>query len=107
MWKELEKDDAVARDVYTDALGLLLRLDTRGKLDDGFQDRLEKLADSLTDKAMWYQDWLFDITTIWALSKVEKTSLAHELLEGLKSRTSAMNPKKQKLMQKAILVCSC
>jgi len=29
---------------------LLLRLDTRGKLDDGFQDRLEKLADSLTDK---------------------------------------------------------
>ncbi|AEE30780.1 Tetratricopeptide repeat (TPR)-like superfamily protein [Arabidopsis thaliana] len=104
MWKELEKDDAVARDVYTDALGLLLRLDTRGKLDDGFQDRLEKLADSLTDKAMWYQDWLFDITTIWALSKVEKTSLAHELLEGLKSRTSAMNPKKQKLMQKAILL---
>ncbi|CAA0245857.1 unnamed protein product [Arabidopsis thaliana] len=104
MWKELEKDDAVARDVYTDALGLLLRLDTRGKLDDGFQDRLEKLADSLTDKAMWYQDWLFDITTIWALSKVEKTSLAHELLEGLKSRTSAMKPKKQKLMQKAILL---
>ncbi|CAH2033806.1 unnamed protein product [Thlaspi arvense] len=103
MCKELEKDDAVAADVYMDALGLLLRLDTRDKL-DGFLDRLEMLADCLTDQAMWYQEWLFDITTIWALSKVGNTSRAHVLLEGLKYRTSHMSKKKQQLMKKAILL---
>ncbi|KAG7598171.1 Tetratricopeptide-like helical domain superfamily [Arabidopsis suecica] len=104
MCKELEKDDAVARDVYMDALGLLLRLDTRDKLDELFLDRLKILGNCLTDQAMWYQEWLFDITTIWALSKVGNTSLAHVLLEGLKSRTSDMSAKKQQLMQKAILL---
>ncbi|KAJ4871707.1 Tetratricopeptide repeat (TPR)-like superfamily protein [Raphanus sativus] len=101
MCKELEKEDAVATDVYMDALGLLLRLDTRDKLDE-FLDRLKILANCLTDQAMWYQEWLFDITIIWALSKVGNTSLAHLLLEGLKSRTSHMSKKKQQLMQKAI-----
>ncbi|CAE5958426.1 unnamed protein product [Arabidopsis arenosa] len=104
MCKELEKDDAVARDVYMDALGLLLRLDTRDKLDELFLDRLKILGNCLTDQAMWYQEWLFDITTIWALSKVGNTSLAYVLLEGLKSRTSDMSAKKQQLMQKAILL---
>ncbi|CAN8291658.1 unnamed protein product [Cochlearia groenlandica] len=101
MCKELEKDDAVATDVYIDALGLLLRLDTRDKLDD-FYDKLKILANCLTDQAMWYQEWLFDITTIWALSKVGNTSCAHVLLKGLKYRTSHMSKKKQQLMQKAI-----
>lgn len=99
--------------VYMDALGLLLRLDTRDELDE-FLDRLKILANCLTDQvnwficlfplhsyalllnndlcnfgfqAMWYQEWLFDITTIWALSKVGNTSQAHVLLEGLKSRS--------------------
>ncbi|XP_010477769.1 PREDICTED: tetratricopeptide repeat protein 38 [Camelina sativa] len=103
MCKELEKDDAVATDVYKDALGLLLRLDTRDKLDE-FLDRLKILANCLTDQAMWYQEWLFDITTIWALSKVGYTSQAYVLLEGLKSRTSDMSEKKQQLMQKAIVL---
>lgn len=103
MCKELEKEDAVATDVYMDALGLLLRLDTRDKQDE-FLDRLKILANCLTDEGMWYQEWLFDITIIWALSKVGNTSQAHVLLEGLKSRTSKMSKKKQQLMQKAIQV---
>ncbi|KAF3590207.1 hypothetical protein DY000_02023524 [Brassica cretica] len=101
MCKELEKEDAVATDVYMDALGLMLRLDTRDKLPE-FLDGLKVLADCLTDQKMWYQEWLFDITTIWALSKVGNTSQTHVLLEGLKSRTCNMNKKKQPLMQKAI-----
>uniref|UniRef100_M4D7E6 Uncharacterized protein n=1 Tax=Brassica campestris TaxID=3711 RepID=M4D7E6_BRACM len=92
MCKELEKEDAVATDVYMDALGLMLRLDTRDKLPE-FLDRLKVLADCLTDQ-------LFDITTIWALSKVGNSSQAHVLLEGLKSRTCNLNNKKQQLMQK-------
>ncbi|WZZ08562.1 hypothetical protein YC2023_094483 [Brassica napus] len=40
--------------------------------------------------------------TIWALAKVGETSMAHELLEGLKFRLSKMNKKKQQVMQKAI-----
>jgi hypothetical protein len=101
MCKELEKDDAVATDVYMDALGLLLRLDTRDQLDQ-FVDRLKILANFLTDQAMWYQEWLFDITTIWALSKVGNTSQGHVLLHGLKSRTFLMSEKKQQLMQRPI-----
>ncbi|CDY40285.1 BnaA07g09150D [Brassica napus] len=97
MCKELEKEDAV----YMDALGLMFRLHTRDKLPE-FLDRLKVLADCLTDQKMWYQKWLFDITTIWALSKVGNTSQAHVLLEGLKSRTCNLNNKKQQLMQRAI-----
>ncbi|KAF3574208.1 hypothetical protein F2Q69_00061274 [Brassica cretica] len=101
---EINKNDSWAHHcVYMDALGLLLRLDTRDKLDE-FLDRLKILANCLTDEEMWYQEWLFDITIIWALSKVGNTSQAHVLLEGLKSRTSKMSKKKQQLMQKAIQV---
>ncbi|KAG2320897.1 hypothetical protein Bca52824_014110 [Brassica carinata] len=100
--KELEKEDAVASDVYVDALGLLLRLDTRDKLANEFLDRLKILAGCLTDQAMWYQEWLYDITIVWALSKVGNTSRVHVLLKGLKSRTCNMSKKKQQLMQKAI-----
>ncbi|WZZ04189.1 hypothetical protein YC2023_090110 [Brassica napus] len=88
-------------EVYMDALGLMFRLHTRDKLPE-FLDRLKVLADCLTDQKMWYQKWLFDITTIWALSKVGNTSQAHVLLEGLKSRTCNLNNKKQQLLQKAI-----
>ncbi|CAA7023566.1 unnamed protein product [Microthlaspi erraticum] len=49
MCKELQKDDAVATDVYMDALRLLLRFDTRDKLDQ-FLDRLKILANCLTDQ---------------------------------------------------------
>lgn len=51
MCKELEKEDAVATDVYMDALGLMLRLDTRDKLPE-FLDGLKVLADCLTDQKM-------------------------------------------------------
>ncbi|KAG5388770.1 hypothetical protein IGI04_030311 [Brassica rapa subsp. trilocularis] len=47
-------------------------------------------------------DWQLDILIVWALAKVGETSMAHELLEGLKFRLSKMNKKKQQVMQKAI-----
>ncbi|XP_010552603.1 PREDICTED: tetratricopeptide repeat protein 38-like [Tarenaya hassleriana] len=101
IWKELEKHDAVAPDVYLEALGLLLRLDTRDQL-DGFEDRVKIVADYMTDQANWYDGWHLDILTIWALTKVGNASKARELLEGLKLLTSKMNKKKQQLMEKAI-----
>ncbi|KAL0800043.1 hypothetical protein Bca101_055218 [Brassica carinata] len=109
---EINKNDSWAHHcVYVDALGLLLRLDTRDKLANEFLDRLKILAGCLTDQAMWYQEWLYDITIVWALSKVGNTSRVHVLLKGLKSRstdsssfnrTCNMSKKKQQLMQKAI-----
>ncbi|CAH8253428.1 unnamed protein product [Arabidopsis lyrata] len=101
IWKELEKDDAVPPEVYLNALGLLLRLDVRDAL-DGFEDRLKNLAVRLTNQANWYLEWHLDILIVWALAKVGETSRAHELLEGLKSRLSRMNKKKQQVMQKGI-----
>ncbi|CAN7127569.1 unnamed protein product [Brassica rapa subsp. narinosa] len=89
MCKELEKEDAV----YMDALGLMLRLDTRDKLPE-ILDRLKVLADCLTDQVSNVYD------------KVGNTSQAHVLLESLKSRTCNLNNKKQQLMQKAIQVRS-
>ncbi|KAF2589144.1 hypothetical protein F2Q70_00038783 [Brassica cretica] len=85
--------------VYLNALGLFLRLDVRDVL-DCFKDRLELLAARLTDQANWYLDWQLDILIVWALAKVGETSMAHELLEGLKFRL--MNKKKQQVMQKGI-----
>nr|VDD03400.1 unnamed protein product [Brassica rapa] len=106
IWKELEKEDAIPPEVYLNALGLFLRLDVRDVL-DGFKDRLELLAARLTDQvshalANWYLDWQLDILIVWALAKVGETSMAHELLEGLKFRLSKMNKTKQQVMQKAI-----
>ena len=40
----------------------------------------------LTFQANWYLDWQLDILIVWALAKVGETSMAHELLEGLKFR---------------------
>ncbi|KAF3586886.1 hypothetical protein F2Q69_00030838, partial [Brassica cretica] len=34
-------------------------------------------------KAMWYQEWLFDITTIWALIKVGNISRLRQLAEAV------------------------
>ncbi|KAF3497973.1 hypothetical protein DY000_02053071 [Brassica cretica] len=99
IWKELEKEDAIPPEVYLNALGLFLRLDVRDVL-DCFKDRLELLAARLTDQANWYLDWQLDILIVWALAKVGETSMAHELLEGLKFRL--MNKKKQQVMQKGI-----
>ncbi|RID49869.1 hypothetical protein BRARA_H00636 [Brassica rapa] len=101
IWKELEKEDAIPPEVYLNALSLFLRLDVRDVL-DGFKDRLELLAARLTDQANWYLDWQLDILIVWALAKVGETSMAHELLEGLKFRLSKMNKTKQQVMQKAI-----
>ncbi|XP_010551491.1 PREDICTED: tetratricopeptide repeat protein 38 isoform X2 [Tarenaya hassleriana] len=101
IWKELEKSDAVPPEVYLNALGMILRLDVRDSL-DGFEDRLKILSDRLTDQACWYLEWHLDILTIWALTKVGETSKAQKLLDGLKFRTSRMNKKKRKLMQKGI-----
>ncbi|KAL0650029.1 hypothetical protein Bca4012_092720 [Brassica carinata] len=101
IWKELEKEDAIPPEVYLNALGLFLRLDVRDVL-DGFKDRLELLAARLTDQANWYLDWQLDILIVWALAKVGETSMARELLEGLKFRLSKMNKKKQQVMQKGI-----
>ncbi|CAN7131814.1 unnamed protein product [Brassica rapa subsp. narinosa] len=98
IWKELEKEDAIPPEVYLNALGLFLRLDVRDVL-DGFKDRLELLAARLTDQV---SHALLDILIVWALAKVGETSMAHELLEGLKFRLSKMNKKKQQVMQKAI-----
>ncbi|CAN6802839.1 unnamed protein product [Brassica oleracea var. botrytis] len=94
IWKELEKEDAIPPEVYLNALGLFLRLDVRDVL-DGFKDRLELLAAQVSHA-------LLDILIVWALAKVGETSMAHELLEGLKFRLSKMNKKKQQVMQKGI-----
>ncbi|CDY44963.1 BnaA08g06630D [Brassica napus] len=101
IWKELEKEDAIPPEVYLNALGLFLRLDVRDVL-DGFKDRLELLAARLTDQVSHALDWQLDLLIVWALAKVGETSMAHELLEGLKFRLSKMNKKKQQVMQKAI-----
>uniref|UniRef100_M4F6M2 Uncharacterized protein n=1 Tax=Brassica campestris TaxID=3711 RepID=M4F6M2_BRACM len=100
IWKELEKEDAIPPEVYLNALGLFLRLDVRDVL-DGFKDRLELLAARLTDQTRANRS-LSDILIVWALAKVGETSMAHELLEGLKFRLSKMNKTKQQVMQKAI-----
>ncbi|XP_056843301.1 uncharacterized protein LOC108808326 [Raphanus sativus] len=63
---------------------------------------ISEVQEIYDNQAMWYQEWLFDITTIWLLSKVGNISRAHVLLEGLKSRTCNMSKKIQKLMGKAI-----
>ncbi|KAJ4889719.1 Tetratricopeptide repeat (TPR)-like superfamily protein [Raphanus sativus] len=65
---------------------------------------ISEVQEIYDNQAMWYQEWLFDITTIWLLSKVGNISRAHVLLEGLKSRTCNMSKKIQKLMGKAIQV---
>ncbi|KVI05592.1 hypothetical protein Ccrd_016084 [Cynara cardunculus var. scolymus] len=87
--------------VYLNAVGLLLRVHVRGKI-RFFEDHLKILAGYLSDRAFWYLEWHLDLLILWALACTEKSSEAQDLLDGLKSKVSKMNPKKGKLMQKGL-----
>ncbi|CAK9172223.1 unnamed protein product [Ilex paraguariensis] len=101
IWKELERDDAMAAEVYLNAVGLLLRVYVRGEI-NVFEDRLKILAGYLTDPVFWYLEWHLDLLTLWALACTGELSKAEELLKGLRSRISMMSKKKQQLMQKGM-----
>ncbi|WCJ21770.1 Tetratricopeptide repeat (TPR)-like superfamily protein [Euphorbia peplus] len=101
IWKELDRDDATPAEVYLNALGMMLRLYVRDEL-GLFGDRLKILADKVKDEAYWHLEWHLDVLILWALAKTDEQSKAEELLQGLKSKMSKMNPKKQHIMQKAI-----
>ncbi|MBA0848596.1 hypothetical protein Goshw_004360, partial [Gossypium schwendimanii] len=103
IWKELERTDAIAVEVCLNALGLLLRVFVRGKLDI-FEDRLKVLAASLSDQANWFMEWHLDLLILWALAFTEELPKAEDLLNGLKFRLSKMNKKKQQIMQRAMLL---
>ncbi|MBA0823621.1 hypothetical protein Goarm_020339 [Gossypium armourianum] len=111
IWKELERTDAIAVEVCLNALGLLLRVFVRGKLDI-FEDRLKVLAASLSDQAIFLSEvelghmflsTSFRPTLIFCLS-LEELPKAEDLLNGLKFRLSKMNKKKQQIMQRAMLL---
>ncbi|KAE8698883.1 Tetratricopeptide repeat protein [Hibiscus syriacus] len=101
IWKELERTDAVPVEVYLNALGLLLRVYVRGKL-DVFEDQLQILAAFLRDQANWFLEWHLDLLIIWALAFIKELSKADDLLKGLKLRLSKMSKKKQQIMQRAM-----
>ncbi|XP_045817307.1 tetratricopeptide repeat protein 38 isoform X1 [Trifolium pratense] len=103
IWKELDKTDAAAPEVYLNAVALLLRLCVRDEL-EFFGDRLHKLADCLADQANWYLEWHLDVLTVWALAKTGQISKADDLLKGLKERISRMTKKKQQIMQKGMML---
>ncbi|MBA0706214.1 hypothetical protein Golax_018339, partial [Gossypium laxum] len=103
IWKEMERTDAIAVEVCLNALGLLLRVFVRGKLDI-FEDRLKVLAASLSDQANWFMVWHLDLLILWALAFTEELPKAEDLLNGLKFRLSKMNKKKQQIMQRAMLL---
>ncbi|XP_042049056.1 tetratricopeptide repeat protein 38-like [Salvia splendens] len=98
IWKELERSDATPVEVYLNAAGLLLRLYVRG-VHDILKDRLNELANCLTDQAFWFLEWHLDILILWTLSCTGRFNKAEELLKGLNSRVSMMNRKKQQQMQ--------
>lgn len=101
--KELDRSDAAGPEVYVNALGLLLRLHVRGEI-SLFGDRLKTLAARLTDQDTWYVEWQLDLFILWALASTDKLPAAQELLEGLRFRVSKMKEKKQKQMQRALLL---
>ncbi|KAJ0862857.1 putative tetratricopeptide repeat protein [Helianthus annuus] len=101
IWKELDRIDASPVEVYLNAVGLLLRVHVRGKI-HFFDDHLKMLAGYLSDRAFWYLEWHLDLLILWALACTGKSSEARDLLEGLESKVSTMNPKKRKLMQKGL-----
>uniref|UniRef100_A0A7N0U0R5 Tetratricopeptide repeat protein 38 n=1 Tax=Kalanchoe fedtschenkoi TaxID=63787 RepID=A0A7N0U0R5_KALFE len=101
IWKELEKPDASAPEVYLSALGLLLRAYVRGEIYI-FRDRLQILSDRVKDRSVWFIEWHLDLLILWALAVTKENSKAEELLEGLKSKLSKMIKKKQRLMQGAL-----
>ncbi|KAM0062318.1 putative tetratricopeptide repeat protein [Helianthus debilis subsp. tardiflorus] len=101
IWKELDRIDASPVEVYLNAVGLLLRVHVRGKI-HFFEDYLKMLAGYLSDRAFWYLEWHLDLLTLWAFACTGKTLEARDLLEGLESKVSMMNPKKRKLMKKGL-----
>ncbi|KAH6815684.1 Tetratricopeptide repeat superfamily protein [Perilla frutescens var. frutescens] len=101
IWKELEISDATAVEVYLNAAGLLLRVYIRGA-HDIFKDRLNDLANCVTDQAFWFLEWHLDILILWALSCTGRFNKAEDLLEGLKSRVSMMSQKKQQQMHRGL-----
>ncbi|KAK1349205.1 Tetratricopeptide repeat protein 38 [Heracleum sosnowskyi] len=101
IWKELERCDATAAEVYLNALGLLLRVYLRGRISE-FSDSLKILAERLTDKQFWHLEWHLDLLILWALACTGKQSDAENLFEGLKCRMSGMTKKKQQIMQRGI-----
>ncbi|CAL5188815.1 unnamed protein product [Lathyrus oleraceus] len=103
IWKELDKTDAAAPEVYLNAVALLLRICVRDEL-DFFGDRLEKLADHLAVQANWYLEWHLDVLTVWALAKTGQISKSEDLLKGLKDRILRMTKKKQQIMQKGMML---
>lgn len=98
---ELDRPDAAHPEVYLNGLGLLLRLHVRGDI-SLYEDRLETLASDLTDQGIWYMEWHLDVLILWALARTGKLSPAQELIEGLRSRVSKMNKKKQQIMQRGL-----
>ncbi|KAL6533551.1 hypothetical protein OROMI_027663 [Orobanche minor] len=101
IWKELERSDATPPEVYLNALGLLLRVYIRGA-HDIFKDRLNDLANRVTDQAVWFLEWHLVILISWALSFTGRYNEAEDLLKGLKSRVSMMTKKKQRQMHRAL-----
>ncbi|XP_047319886.1 tetratricopeptide repeat protein 38-like [Impatiens glandulifera] len=103
IWKELERNDAMKAEVYLNALGLLLRVELRGKI-DLFGDRLKILAGCVTDQSCWFLEWHLDVLILWALGCSGELSKAEDLLSGLRSKISRMSKKKKERMQSGLLL---
>lgn len=103
IWKELDRSDSASAEVYLNAAGLLLRVYVRGQI-KCFETRLKVLAKCLADQDNWFLEWHLDLLIVWALSYTGDIARAEDLVKGLKSRVSRMNEKKQRLMQRAVLL---
>uniref|UniRef100_A0ACD6A7X0 Uncharacterized protein n=1 Tax=Avena sativa TaxID=4498 RepID=A0ACD6A7X0_AVESA len=99
--KELDRSDSEAAEVYLNALGLLLRLYVRGEIDPA-KERLTALLNELKKESIWHAEWLLDLLILWALSSMNETKAAENLLDSLRSRVSSMESKRRQVMHKAI-----
>ncbi|XP_047085708.1 tetratricopeptide repeat protein 38-like [Lolium rigidum] len=99
--KELDRSDSEAAEVYLNALGLLLRLYIRGEIGPA-KERLKTLLDELKNESIWHVEWLLDLLILWALSTMNESKAAENLLDSLRKRVSSMEAKRQKVMHKAI-----
>ncbi|KAG8097816.1 hypothetical protein GUJ93_ZPchr0013g37009 [Zizania palustris] len=70
--------------VYLNALGLLLCLYIRGKV-DLTKDRLAAFLDAVKNETIWHVEWLLDLLVLWALSIMGVITTADNLLESLRS----------------------
>ncbi|KAJ6818183.1 tetratricopeptide repeat protein 38 [Iris pallida] len=100
IWKELERPDADAGEVYTNALGLLLRLSVRDHM-DFIEDRLLILANIFQNESTWHMEWLSDILALWALASKNDSRKADDLLKSMKLRIYLMDKKKQHSLERA------